>query len=553
MEFSVPVNLTHFTVTSGNDTPGCDPVDWAIQGSNDGVNYTYPVRLAPGTRHFYAVEVKDAIGNTVRATGEFNLPLGFFPTADLPSRKVVNKAWAIRHIFGAGTISDIPSALAQIQRVGKPGFTGVAIDYTSEVINYSRGGLFANDLPYPDAVTRDDAWTAEDFIQLGVANLEIPEESDYTFGVHSDDGFALRIRGGEAVAVFGNGELDPADPEAVIHPANTGDSSTRAVYRLKRGVYRIEFFWWDRGGDDNGEIYAAKGRFANDADTDQWKLVGDNNPSKTFVRLGVDASGWTVTSSDPGNPPNNTPINNWADANAAFAATGGGAKNYDTLNVGDPDTSGGVLPFPKNSPADDDDCVLRATAKLVVPVDGDYLLGFNSDDGAFMTVKGQNFIETVGNGTGQSTIVSMADGKADSVFCDCLTVQSDTTAKITLKKGTYDIVVGMFERGGGSFLRVSGGRFGAPLGSTLTRNGAGVFTTAEALHATDKPVGILAGGITNFRIVDLGRTGRIKILFDGTGVIQSSTKVASGYTDTAIKSGDEVATLGASQFFRVKP
>jgi uncharacterized protein (TIGR03382 family) len=32
--------LTHFTVTSGNDTPTRDPRVWQIQGSNDGVNFT---------------------------------------------------------------------------------------------------------------------------------------------------------------------------------------------------------------------------------------------------------------------------------------------------------------------------------------------------------------------------------------------------------------------------------------------------------------------------------------------------------------------------------
>ena len=39
VEFGIPVSLTHFTVTSGNDTPGRDPTDWAIQGSTDGVTY----------------------------------------------------------------------------------------------------------------------------------------------------------------------------------------------------------------------------------------------------------------------------------------------------------------------------------------------------------------------------------------------------------------------------------------------------------------------------------------------------------------------------------
>ncbi|MGE3311556.1 MAG: LamG-like jellyroll fold domain-containing protein, partial [Limisphaerales bacterium] len=40
VEFNQAVSLTHFTVTSGNDTPGRDPTDWAIQGSNDGTSWT---------------------------------------------------------------------------------------------------------------------------------------------------------------------------------------------------------------------------------------------------------------------------------------------------------------------------------------------------------------------------------------------------------------------------------------------------------------------------------------------------------------------------------
>lgn len=38
--FDQPIILSHFTLTSGNDTPERDPVDWQIQGSNDGVNFT---------------------------------------------------------------------------------------------------------------------------------------------------------------------------------------------------------------------------------------------------------------------------------------------------------------------------------------------------------------------------------------------------------------------------------------------------------------------------------------------------------------------------------
>ncbi len=40
VEFNQPVSLTHFTVACGNDTPGRDPTDWAIQGSSNGTDWT---------------------------------------------------------------------------------------------------------------------------------------------------------------------------------------------------------------------------------------------------------------------------------------------------------------------------------------------------------------------------------------------------------------------------------------------------------------------------------------------------------------------------------
>jgi hypothetical protein len=131
------------------------------------------------------------------------------------------------------------------------------------------------DNPYPDAVTGNAAWTGDNFVMLAVGNVNVAAEADYTFGVHSDDGFGMRIRGAQAVSVSGAGAIDPADAETVSEPNATGDSNTRAVYHLKQGVYRLEFLYYESGGGDYNELYAAKGAFQNDTDTDQWKLVGD--------------------------------------------------------------------------------------------------------------------------------------------------------------------------------------------------------------------------------------------------------------------------------------
>ena len=39
-EFDEIYALTHFTVSSANDTPNRDPIEWEIQGSNDGEEWT---------------------------------------------------------------------------------------------------------------------------------------------------------------------------------------------------------------------------------------------------------------------------------------------------------------------------------------------------------------------------------------------------------------------------------------------------------------------------------------------------------------------------------
>jgi len=218
----------------------------------------------------------------------------------------------------------------------------------------------------------------------------------------------MRIRGAEVVSVSGNGQADPVDPEAVIHPGTSGDSSTRAVYHLRSGVYRIEFFYYEAAGGDNGELYAAKGAFAADADTAQWRLVGDLAPPKEFAALGVSSNGWSVVSSDPGG---DTQLNTWAEA----FAIGGHRKcatNYARLFIGDPQTNNGYTPSRKNT-SGDDDWALRANATLVVPVSTNYVIG-STRRWSLRLNRRRSFTEIIANTTGFSVI-----DPADTVTCDC--------------------------------------------------------------------------------------------------------------------------------------
>ena len=498
-------DTARFEITDGSDT-SVNPATMVLKidgaavvpvvGKTDKVTsylYQFPVKPDVDSTHTYEIAGADNFGNPIKFTGDFKIPVPWFPEADLNGPAAVEGLWATRYIFGAGIMDSIPSVLTLIAAAGTPDFAGQYVDVTSEVINHGTGGIFADPLPYAQEAV-DLGCCVDDFTMLSVAYLKITEEADYTFGVHSDDGFAMRIRGGTAVSVSGNGQLDPGDPEAVVHPANTGDSNTRGVYHLTAGTYRMEFFWWERGGGDHGEIYVAKGAFVNDADA-LFLLVGQTLPAASYARLGVDAGGWSVVSSDP----DGEILATWDQALAELEVSAGPAVNYDVLNVGDPDTNAGTLPFPKDGVGDQDNFALKATAKLVVPKSGTYQIGFNSDDGAYLKIAGQTFTEITTNATGLSFIAD----PANQVTCDCLTGDSNTIALITLDAGTYDIEVGMFEQGGGAFISAKGVEFGSPLVPLLAKNGAGTLELAPrgiALAAAPIGGGLLPDSINTVSV-----------------------------------------------------
>ncbi len=76
----------------------------------------------------------------------------------------------------------------------------------------------------------------------------------------------------------------------------------------------------------------------------------------------------------------------------------------------------------------------------------------------------------------------------------------------------------------------------------------------KAFRSRDEAQTLPAGGgaITGLKAAASG-VGKVKISFTGAGVIQSADKVEGPYTDTNIKSGDDVDAAGAAKFFRGKP
>src|SRR5262249_23234464 len=153
------------------------------------------------------------------------------------------------------------------------------------------GGLIPGDLPLP---AEQQGLTDSDFVLVGRARVKIPRAGDWTIGVHSDEGFGLRFIGAPFDSVSGVGVRDDNFPEFMVAQNNTANSNTRGILKnIAVGTYEIEFISWERVGSAYYEVYAAEGAFANDADTDQWQLIGATGgleivaalPKITLLRL----------------------------------------------------------------------------------------------------------------------------------------------------------------------------------------------------------------------------------------------------------------------------
>ncbi|MDB4808380.1 PA14 domain-containing protein [Verrucomicrobiales bacterium] len=260
----------------------------------------------PGTTHTYSLAAKDMNGNEATRSGEgaFVLDTTLMPfNTPLVGPDGLEGMWGVRYVWGAGNTDDIDTAVAVLQASDNADFEGRVFDTFAEVVNDLDGGIFLEPLqPLPEEVELDEdlLWTGRDFIVSHRGHLIITEPGEYTFGVHSADGFGLRIYGVEFGEEAGRAQVDALSPDTYGFRGVTDDSNSRAVVNFpEAGTYPIEFFWYDAvGGGKHGELYFAKGKFLADEDTEignveagQWELVGTDHlaagPALPFEILSV--------------------------------------------------------------------------------------------------------------------------------------------------------------------------------------------------------------------------------------------------------------------------
>jgi hypothetical protein len=171
------------------------------------------------------------------------------------------------------------------------------------------------------------------------------------------------------------------------------------------------------------------------------------------------AGNWSVREWRP-----NTAVNNTSGADAVIAdpqwqfdafVSDGMVPVINLADVG-PGAGGGYSialakqPFVGATPVLENDIVVRAIAKVIIPADGQYTFGVDGDDGTRLTLQGANFTYQGGTtgGVAMGEVLEFPNNTGDAL----------TLASTPLTAGEHDIELVWQERGGGAFVEV----FAAP-------------------------------------------------------------------------------------------
>ena len=397
--------------------------------------------------------------------------------------------WGISE--SAGNPGDIAGALGILTGPTPPvPTTGTAPVFNHrdpDTNNVTAIGNFNNDLPILTNAAGD-----QQFVVTGKTQVSIPGAGLYTFSVHSDDGFAMRITGaggGRFVSTGGDGQIDLGDSRTLYRDGGTGDSNSRGVYQFDAaGSYDIEYLGWDGGGGGYYEVAWAPGGFSHDRDTNTWSLVG--TPSDPGVppyqeRHLLDLPGPSGTNGSFGARvyrDSGDLGSTWAASNflSTTARVPGDGITVDAqmpyMNHRDPnDGGGGVipgdLPFPGDTNVAEDRVVTSAKGRINITTAGPYTFWAQGDDGFMLRIKGTNgnpdpvfHRATQGDNNGGDGKFEMSN--LNEIFFNGGTGNSNTRGIINLAAGAYDIDYIHLEQTGGYFHELTAAAGEWPHGTT---------------------------------------------------------------------------------------
>jgi hypothetical protein len=414
-----------------------------------------------------------------------NLPaIGAIQINANPNADYVAGKWSVREQRDLGNAANISDAAAKLASNGGSNVVG-----SSQTINYvdpdtnGASGKFGGDAAFIGNRPGDD--DGVQVVARAKLHVTAAQAGLWTFNVHSDDGFALRIDGHNWIGANGiaddtnlsnNAWIDPVDNRILVFPDGTGDANSRGLVNLSAGNHVIEYIGMEQAGGANWEVSAARGSWPMDSDgRAPFHLVGEVAPvAKHYYKptmADVDANGNNfvveyVNGVAPDELGVGTPgdgIRNHTVANAvALLANPNGRPSAvgvgHGLNFKDPNNGvccggvdgDGIQNWPSSDNGiDDNDIAERITGTLVMPADGYVTFHIQSDDGFGFNIDGAQFsILSTGGG-----LTGLADGSS-SVNAEYGTGNTNTVLEAYLTAGAHDLTFVTWDGDGGNYAQV---------------------------------------------------------------------------------------------------
>ncbi len=456
--------------------------------------------------HNYTISAKDQSNPaSPNISGSGNLLMPVLPPT-VPGPAGTTSTWGLREHRAAptalGTIGVTVDGLAVLPPADPDPGTNTIFDGAVPVLNHSdpidpgNQGNFNNDLPF---IGGQVGVADNNIAVVGKTQLVIPAAGSYTFSVHTDDGFALRIGGGPVGntsrftssnrATATNG-IDGSDPQTIFFSGGAADSSTTGIYNFTApGTYDVLFVSYEGPGGAFYELAWVPGSFRWDRETTNWTLVGSPLDSSVtavpfkprfLTSLPGPAGGndtWGIRTFYSATVGSTETVSTWLRTTGATrvpdeSQTWDEQRNF--LNLSDirnVDTQ--VLTSQGNVPNDNilpgavgtgndsvQNVVTTAKGRIVVTTPGIYTINARGDDGFFLRIKGVNGAPAPS--FTRATHPDLNNGSArlemsnrNEIYYQDGTGDSNTRGIISLAAGQYDLEYFIWQGAGGGWYELS--------------------------------------------------------------------------------------------------
>jgi hypothetical protein len=269
--------------------------------------------------------------------------------------------WSTRFFYSPTAVGNLETAYTVTRNAAIPSHTGVYpfLNFRNRVPEGQVDGTWVSGL-FDAANANATYHTPAERQYLGASGLVdnvaviatsrvvIPTTGLYTFGISSDDGFALRVVGAPNGfrRVSGTATIDSAQTNTVYRL--TGSNNARAVIELPAGEYDLEFAYYEGTGNAHFEVYTVAGDITNDADSTGWRIVGHTQSGglglsaqpvlptlpSSFASFGVNSQAgsfsfsWASQDGASYHIQYSDDLATWHDLDPAYAAQAGGTTTF---------------------------------------------------------------------------------------------------------------------------------------------------------------------------------------------------------------------------------